>query len=525
MSEIQAMRAPAADASRKRYAFDRFIVDAGQRRVLRADGQPLAITARVFDLLLVLIERAGRPVEKSELLERVWGDVAIEEGNLARNISTLRKLLGDSAEEPRYVVTLSGRGYQFVAPVRLLAGEREPDGTVEPLVEGAPVPHAIAGSASPARMSRTFAAALVVIGVSTLGAIVARIGTTAPRSPIDRPGRQIVADGPNVKTTAHVSSPRADDLLLLGAHYSRERNVEATSKGVDYLERAVALDPASASAHAALARAYYERDIWAGLGIGRSAARIRQEAIRAIELDQSIPEGHLALADVLANQDWDWESAEREYRRALVLNPNLAEAHIELAFLMQALRRDEEAIQWADEAEMLEPLSLSVIADHGRILYRAGRRQAAAAAFQRALRLDPDCVPALIRLTAVTLIDDKLDEGRTLVGRLERSATRLPPLVLAFFRGYLALRSGNQSAALAIARDMEAQDASGRSGERAQLLASLYASIDRQRALDWLERGVREHSLLPVQLRDPFLEPLRGEPRYMALLTRFRLPQ
>src|SRR6185369_6994053 len=152
MSEIQAMRAPAADASRKRYAFDRFIVDAGQRRVLRADGQPLAITARVFDLLLVLIERAGRPVEKSELLDRVWGDVAIEEGNLARNISTLRKLLGDSSEDPRYIVTLSGRGYQFVAPVRLLADESGPQGTVETDVEEAAVPQVIVGSPSPTRI-------------------------------------------------------------------------------------------------------------------------------------------------------------------------------------------------------------------------------------------------------------------------------------------------------------------------------------------------------------------------------------
>lgn len=516
------MKAPAAGASRTRYAFDRFIVDVAQRRVLGADGRPLAITARVFDLLLVLIEAAGRPVEKSQLLERVWGDVAIEEGNLARNVSTLRKLLGDSSDEPRYIVTLSGRGYQFVAPVRVLTDESDPQGTADSGAEA--VPPVIAESAGPTRLSGAFTAALVISGVSIAAVIAARIGATAPRGPIDRAAQQIVAGRETVTTPAHASSPRADDLLLLGAHYSRERNVEATSKGVQYLERAVALDPASAPAHAALARAYSERDIWAGLGIGRSAARIRQEAIRAIELDQTIPEAHVALADVLANQDWDWAGAEREYRRALALKPNLAEARVGLAFLMQALRRDEEAIQSAGEAEELEPLSLAIIADHGRILYRAGRREAAAAAFQRALRLDPDCVPALIRLTAVTLIDDKLDEGRALVGRLERSAARLPPLVLPFFRGYIAVRSGNRSAALAIARDMETQDASGRSGERAQLLASLYASIDRQRSLDWLERGVREHSLLPVQLRDPFLEPLRGEPRYTALLTRFRLP-
>ena len=521
------MPATAAGVSRKRYAFDRFVVDAAQRRVLqRADGRPLAITARVFDLLLVLIEQAGRPVDKSELLERVWGDVAVEEGNLTRNISTLRKLLGDSPEEPRYIVTLSGRGYQFVAPVRLLADEREPQGAVETHLtpDGEPaVPNEIVGATAPTPISRAFTGALAVIALSTIGVIVTRSGAT-PRSRIDRPGQQIVA-ARSSNQAALAGSRRADDMLLLGAHYMRERTSEATSKGVEYLERAVELDPASAVAHAALARAYYERDIWAGFGIGRSAARIRQEAVRAIELDQNVPEGHVALADVLANQDWDWAGAEREYRRALALNPSLAQAHIELAFLMQALRRDEEAIQSADEAEGLEPLSLAIITDHGRILYRAGRQDAAAAAFHRALRLDSECVPALIRLTAVALIDDKLDEARTLVERLERSAARLPPLVLAFFRGDLLLRSGNKADALAIAREMEAQENNGRSGERAMLLASLYASIDRQRALDWLERGVNEHSLLPVQLRDPFLEPLRGDPRFTSLLAKFRLPQ
>jgi len=92
------------------YAFGPFVLDVGNRRLLR-DGEPAAITARVFDILVALVERRGEAVDKDVLMTRVWGDIAVEEGNLARAISTLRKVLGDSPDDPRYIFTLPGRGY------------------------------------------------------------------------------------------------------------------------------------------------------------------------------------------------------------------------------------------------------------------------------------------------------------------------------------------------------------------------------------------------------------------------------
>jgi DNA-binding winged helix-turn-helix (wHTH) protein/TolB-like protein/Flp pilus assembly protein TadD len=99
------------------WRFGPFELDPTLRRLLR-DGTPVAITARVFDILVALVEHAGRPVDKDVLLQRVWGDVTVEEGNLTRNVSTLRKILGDSPDDHQYIVTLPGRGYQFVAEVR-----------------------------------------------------------------------------------------------------------------------------------------------------------------------------------------------------------------------------------------------------------------------------------------------------------------------------------------------------------------------------------------------------------------------
>src|SRR5262245_61234682 len=99
------------------YEFGPFRLDPSKRRLLR-DGEVLRLTPKAFDLLLVLVEESGRTVEKDELLERVWAGTIVEENNLNQNITTLRKLLGDSRQESQYIATIPGLGYRFVAEVR-----------------------------------------------------------------------------------------------------------------------------------------------------------------------------------------------------------------------------------------------------------------------------------------------------------------------------------------------------------------------------------------------------------------------
>jgi TolB-like protein/DNA-binding winged helix-turn-helix (wHTH) protein/Flp pilus assembly protein TadD len=102
---------------RELYKFGPFIIDAVERIVTR-DGSPLSITPKVFDTLLYLLRNRGRTLTKDELLKNIWPGTFVEEVNLAVNISNLRKLLGDNPQDPQYVVTLSGRGYRFIAEVR-----------------------------------------------------------------------------------------------------------------------------------------------------------------------------------------------------------------------------------------------------------------------------------------------------------------------------------------------------------------------------------------------------------------------
>src|ERR1044071_1180001 len=104
------------------YEFGPFHLDAHER-VLRRDGQPVALTPKVFDTLLVLVERSGHVVAKDELMQRLWPDSFVEEGNLAFNISILRKALAESGGDTQFIETVPKRGYRFTASVRELGGD------------------------------------------------------------------------------------------------------------------------------------------------------------------------------------------------------------------------------------------------------------------------------------------------------------------------------------------------------------------------------------------------------------------
>src|SRR5438067_8478951 len=96
--------------------FDHFTIDPERRRLLR-DGEPVPLTPKTFDTLLTLVRERGRVVEKSELMQLLWPDTAVEENNLSQQISAARKALGERSDEGRYIRTVPGRGYRFVAEV------------------------------------------------------------------------------------------------------------------------------------------------------------------------------------------------------------------------------------------------------------------------------------------------------------------------------------------------------------------------------------------------------------------------
>src|SRR5262249_26111387 len=112
------------NASPKRfYEFGPFRIDTVKRLLLR-DGEPVALKAKCFETLLTLVESRGQVLDKDELMRRIWPDTIVEESNLTGYISVLRRALGENPQEHRYIVTVPGRGYSFVAEVKEIREER-----------------------------------------------------------------------------------------------------------------------------------------------------------------------------------------------------------------------------------------------------------------------------------------------------------------------------------------------------------------------------------------------------------------
>src|SRR5678815_5417443 len=119
------------------YEFGDFRLDS-EKRLLWRDGAPVSLTPRVFDTLLFMVEHPDGILDKERLMEAVWPDSIVEENNLTQNISTLRRIFGETPGSHRYIVTIPGRGYRFVANVRVTSPAEEPvEKSAAPAVNGA----------------------------------------------------------------------------------------------------------------------------------------------------------------------------------------------------------------------------------------------------------------------------------------------------------------------------------------------------------------------------------------------------
>jgi DNA-binding winged helix-turn-helix (wHTH) protein len=192
-------------ATRVVYEVGDFCVDAGQRLLrARSDGEPIPLTSKAFETLLYLVEHAGELVDKTTLMKAVWPNVVVEENNLNQSISAVRRALGESALEHRFIVTVPGRGYRFVAPVRQENPSSEPfAGSTPPISAPPSVPESTTSAASaPAasssvawytrhRVALLMAAAILAVGGAWLALRSQNdvASTEAPRTIDEDPAR------------------------------------------------------------------------------------------------------------------------------------------------------------------------------------------------------------------------------------------------------------------------------------------------------------------------------------------------
>lgn len=226
------------------YEFEPFSVDASRRRLLR-DGCAVPLKPKVFETLLALLENSGRVVEKDELMRRVWPDTVVEENNLTQNISAIRKALGERRDEHRYVVTIPGRGYRFVADVRKTNGANDDSralGALEAEAGSAQLPPAASAPPSRRRSFRRVAAAGLLLSALLIGLVVAlprlRRGANQPAATEPASAIESIAVLPFVPLGAEagdeLTGPGMADALITRLSNSRRLTVRSTSASLRY---------------------------------------------------------------------------------------------------------------------------------------------------------------------------------------------------------------------------------------------------------------------------------------------------
>lgn len=319
-------------------------------------------------------------------------------------------------------------------------------------------------------------------------------------------------------SSAHAINPDAYDSYLLGNYHASKRDPTALDKAIEYFQKAIDIDPGYAQAYAGLASAYLERDVWGGLGIGKSADQVRANTLKALELDAELADAHSLLGDIYFEYDWDWAHSEAEFKRAIELNANSPRSYERYAFLIQTTGRNQEALAAAHHAVELDPLSPWYISEEGRILYRARRYPDAIARYQHALELDPGYLPVLWRMSEAYEQLGKYDEA-LVWARKYQQATGDQRLVFAL-RARMNARMGKRREAMGDLGRLEKNNEAGNE----YLLAGVFAALgDRDRALAELEKLVRNRSAMPFALVDPQLDSLRSDPRFSELLHRVHL--
>lgn len=635
------------------YEFGPFCLDPAEYALLR-DGEPVVLRPKEFAVLIALVENHGHILTKDELLKRVWPDQFIEEGNLNRQISTLRKVLGETSDEALYIETVPRIGYRFVAPVKEIGNqsgemvverhtiarivteeEDEPDSTFDSkalLTTGKNqhrqrrlalwgVAVLLVGSTlvltQPWRSKKpevtnngVTVRSLAVLPFTPIGAneedqylglgmadaLITKLSNikginVRPTSAVRKYSAQnqdavaaarelgvevvvqgtVNRDGEHVRVTVqlvsvrdgsplwgqtfdeqftnifavqdqiseqvaraltsslsseqkllltkrHTENSEAYQLYLKGRYFWNKRTVEGLKKGIRYFNEAVEKDPSYSLAYAGLADSYSLLGDYEGLPPQQVYPQAKQAAMQALELDEQLAEAHAALAFISAAYDWDWAGAEREYRRAIELNPNYETAHQWYAEYLSAMGRHREAIAEIRRAREANPVSLIVNAVEAWVLYFAREYDQAIAEGQKVVEMDPQFAEVYEYLKRC--YDQKGMYREAIAARQTRRK-----LLGYDVKESAALREASATTSARVywqkRLDQEVEE-SKREPSTAFDMAEIFAQLgQKDQAFSWLERAYEERSFFMMYLKvAPNLDPLRSDPRFADLLRR-----
>jgi TolB-like protein/DNA-binding winged helix-turn-helix (wHTH) protein/tetratricopeptide (TPR) repeat protein len=647
----RAENVPMSGVVNQLYEFEEFRLDA-QKRVLLRGKEPIPLTPKAFEVLLLLVQNSGQLLTKDNIMEAVWPGSFVEESNLTQTVFVLRKALGETKSGQRYILTLPGQGYRFIvpvviAPVAQVGTASASRNDVSP--QAVPLQVTVAEDdhgPSETRPHRFLVMSCILAGTAVLALVAitnvmtrSRAGDAA-RSKITSlavlplknlsgdQSQDYLADGMteslvgrlsgirNLRVTSRTSvmrfkdtqlsvpeiaktllvdaivegsviregnrirvhaqlircatdehfwsetydrelrdvlslesevaqsiaakvevtvtgkehkrltavrvvSPEVYESYLKGRFALEKSNTRAqTEQSIGYFDEAIKRDPAFAPAYVGLAAANTDLGlVFIGARPEETRPKVMSAARKALELDPDLAEAHVLLANVLQEQ-WHWAEAEAEYRRALELNPNDADAHARFALWLLSQGRTDEALATVRRGRELDPLAVSGTSI-AWILFQSHRYDEAIHELGTILAVRPDDASALWYLGFALIAKGQPEKAIPALEKAASVSDRSPGILGVLVRAYA--HAGRRSDALRILAELKTRNQAGYVPAAAFVHAYLGLGENEQ-AFAWLERAYEEHSniLLFVKVH-PYFDPLRGDPRFVELVRRVGL--
>jgi serine/threonine-protein kinase len=338
-----------------------------------------------------------------------------------------------------------------------------------------------------------------------------------------------IVDTLRVTSFADLSSPlprrytesvTAYGLYLRGRFALNRRSQEGVLEAIEYFEQAIAEDPAYALAYTGLSDAYALQLDYRSIPVAEGFARAKAYARQALQLDDSLAEAHSSLAWCLFVYDWDWAAAKRAFDRAIALDPRYPTAHQWYAFLLASGGRLDEALVEGHTAQELDPSSVSIRRTLGWLYYYARRYEQARYHLGRAVAMNPTAEESYRTLGLTLAVDGRLDEAV----RVLREAVTMPGAgsYTHATLGYALARAGQRDEAELFRTELELRRREAYVSPVA--LATLCLGLGQlDEAIVWAERAHDERrGWLAYLSVNPLVDPLRGKPRFDALVARMR---
>jgi DNA-binding winged helix-turn-helix (wHTH) protein/Tfp pilus assembly protein PilF len=363
---------------------------------LRKNGVKVKIQDRPFGALKLFLSHPNEVLSRDQFRHALWPeDVFVDfDHGISSAINRLRDALGDSADNPIFIETVERRGYRWIAPTHL------------PVVQATPGPVLVRAEIAESERNES--------NVETKQGRHPQISTIVPPyrwawtlivpagvlflaiwgfRPIHRSANAAVVkskDAPEIASLHHPSD--AQEFYLKGRFYWEKRTPEGLNKAVDYFTQAIVHDQNYAPAYVGLADCYNLLREYTMMPASEAYPRALAAAKKAVDLDPQSSEAHASLAFALFYGTWDAAGAEREFRRAIELNPDNAIAHHWYATYLSVVGQNAKSLTEIERAQTLVPASKAILADKGNLLWLANQPQPAISLLKQLEAAEPDFI-------------------------------------------------------------------------------------------------------------------------------------